>query len=120
MDRTKEPGSLGEPLYQDVCTVYAEKGEQKLIVGGRYGLGSKEFTPSMVNAIFTNLGQEAPKNHFTVGIVDDVTNTSLEIVENIDAAPKGLYRCKFYGLGSDGPKWISKHKKLKRKFLVPK
>ena len=102
MDRTKEPGSLGEPLYQDVCTVYAEKGEQKLIVGGRYGLGSKEFNPSMVNAIFTNLAQETPKNHFTVGIVDDVTNTSLPIGESIDAAPQGLYRCKFYGLGSDG------------------
>ncbi|KAF0193563.1 MAG: putative pyruvate-flavodoxin oxidoreductase [Bacillota bacterium] len=102
MDRTKEPGSLGEPLYQDVCTVYAEKGEQKLIVGGRYGLGSKEFTPSMVNAIFTNLAQGAPKNHFTVGIDDDVTNTSLPVVETIDAAPQGLYRCKFFGLGSDG------------------
>lgn len=102
MDRTKEPGSLGEPLYQDVCTVYAEKGEQKLIVGGRYGLGSKEFTPSMVKAIFDNLKRETPKNHFTVGINDDVTNTSLEIAEYIDAAPKGLYRCKFFGLGADG------------------
>lgn len=102
MDRTKEPGALGEPLYQDVCTVYSEKGEQKQIIGGRYGLGSKEFTPSMVNAIFANLSSQNPKNHFTVGIVDDVTHTSLEVTEKIDASAQGLYRCMFYGLGSDG------------------
>lgn len=102
LDRTKEPGALGEPLYQDVCTVFAEKGDRPLIVGGRYGLGSKEFTPSMVKAVFDNLASDTPKNHFTVGIDDDVTHTSLEIKETIDAAPEGLYRCKFFGLGSDG------------------
>lgn len=102
LDRTKEPGSLGEPLYQDVCTVFMQKKETPVIVGGRYGLGSKEFTPSMVKAIFDNLNQAEPKNHFTVGIIDDVTNTNLEVKEMIDAAPAGVYRCKFYGLGSDG------------------
>jgi len=102
MDRTKEPGSLGEPLYQDVCTVYSELGEQKQIVGGRYGLGSKEFTPSMVQAIFDNLALNMPKNHFTVGINDDVTYTSLAVNTHIDAEPQGQYSCKFYGLGADG------------------
>lgn len=102
LDRTKEPGSLGEPLYQDVCTVFQKTGAQPVIVGGRYGLGSKEFTPSMVKAIFDNLALDAPKNHFTVGINDDVTGTSLEVKEQIDTAPKGVFRCKFFGLGSDG------------------
>jgi pyruvate-ferredoxin/flavodoxin oxidoreductase len=103
MDRTKEPGSLGEPLYTDVCTALYENGRGDIkVVGGRYGLGSKEFTPSMVNAIYENLSADAPKNHFTVGIDDDVTHTSLPISEEIDAAPEGTYRCKFYGLGSDG------------------
>jgi pyruvate-ferredoxin/flavodoxin oxidoreductase len=102
LDRTKEPGSLGEPLYEDVCTVYMEKQQTPVIVGGRYGLGSKEFTPSMVKAIYDNLRAEQPKNHFTVGIVDDVTFTSLEVKEKIDAAPAGVYQCMFYGLGSDG------------------
>ena len=102
LDRTKEPGSLGEPLYQDICTAFMEKKETPVIIGGRYGLGSKEFTPSMVKAIFDNLAQAAPKNHFTVGINDDVTHTSLEVKDFIGAAPHGVYRCKFYGLGSDG------------------
>lgn len=102
LDRTKEPGSLGEPLYEDVCTVFMEKQQNPVIIGGRYGLGSKEFTPSMVKAIFDNLAQAQPKNHFTVGINDDVSFTSLEVKESIDAAAKGVYRCKFYGLGSDG------------------
>jgi pyruvate-ferredoxin/flavodoxin oxidoreductase len=102
LDRTKEPGSLGEPLYQDVCTVFQEHGQQPLIVGGRYGLGSKEFTPSMVKSVFDNLAQDSPKNHFTVGIVDDVTGASLEVKEQIDTAPEGVFRCKFFGLGSDG------------------
>jgi len=102
LDRTKEPGSKGEPLYQDICTAFMEKQETPLIVGGRYGLGSKEFTPSMVKAIFDNLQAKEPKNHFTVGITDDVTNTSLPVTDYIDAAPEGLHRCKFFGLGSDG------------------
>ena len=102
LDRTKEPGALGDPLYEDVRTAFAEMGLNPVIVGGRYGLGSKEFTPSMVKAVFDNLLTEKPKNHFTVGIVDDVTNTSLDVKEEIDVAPEGVYRCKFIGLGSDG------------------
>ena len=102
LDRTKEPGALGEPLYQDVCTAFMERGDMPTIVGGRYGLGSKEFTPSMVKAVFDNLNALAPKNHFTVGILDDVTNTSLEVEEKLDVAPEGTVQCKFWGLGADG------------------
>ncbi len=103
LDRTKEPGSLGEPLYLDVCSALIEKGVTNIkVVGGRYGLGSKEFTPSMVLAVYKNLEQKSPKNHFTIGIYDDVTNTSLDFSEKFDAAPAGSTSCKFYGLGSDG------------------
>lgn len=103
MDRTKEPGSAGEPLYEDVCTVLREhKCCGISVVGGRYGLGSKEFNPSMIAACFDNLASETPKNHFTVGIEDDVTFLSLPVVNKIDAAPAGTHRCKFFGLGSDG------------------
>ncbi|QGP92057.1 Pyruvate synthase [Neomoorella glycerini] len=102
LDRTKEPGAAGEPLYEDVRAVLAENGKDILVVGGRYGLGSKEFSPSMVKAVFDNLAADTPRNHFTVGIIDDVTHTSLEIKEYIDTAPKGTFRCKFFGLGSDG------------------
>ncbi|MDK2820653.1 MAG: pyruvate-ferredoxin/flavodoxin oxidoreductase [Clostridia bacterium] len=102
LDRTKEPGSLGEPLYQDVQTVLAENKKNIEVVGGRYGLGSKEFSPSMVKAVFDNLSEKKPKNHFTVGIIDDVTHTSLEIKEHLVTEPKGTFRCKFFGLGSDG------------------
>jgi pyruvate-ferredoxin/flavodoxin oxidoreductase len=102
LDRTKEPGSLGEPLYEDICTVFMEKKQTPVIISGRYGLGSKEFTPSMVKAIYDNLAQAQPKNHFTVGINDDVTKTSLEVKELVNAAPPGMYCCKFYGLGADG------------------
>ena len=102
LDRTKEPGSKGEPLYLDICAAFMEKQMNPVIVGGRYGLGSKEFTPSMVKAVFDNLSAAEPKNFFTVGITDDVTHTSLEVNEYIDAAPEGLHRCKFFGLGSDG------------------
>jgi len=102
LDRTKTPGALGEPLYQDVCTVFQERGEHPVIVGGRYGLGSKDFTPTMVKAVFDNLRAAAPKNHFTVGITDDVSHTSLELGEEIDPSPPGAVRCKFWGLGADG------------------
>ena len=102
LDRTKESGSLGEPLYQDVVNALFETGRADVkVVGGRYGLGSKEFTPSMVKAVYDNLDGEM-KNHFTVGIVDDVTFTSLEVKEQVNAAPEGTIACKFYGLGSDG------------------
>ncbi len=103
LDRTKEPGSLGEPLYLDVCTALMEKGVGNIkVVGGRYGLGSKEFNPSMVLSVYKNLEKDEPKNHFTVGIYEDVTNTSLDFSEKFDAAPAGSTSCKFYGLGSDG------------------
>ena len=103
LDRTKEPGSLGEPLYLDVCSALLEKGVTKAkVVGGRYGLGSKEFTPSMVLAVYKNLEKDEPKNHFTIGIYEDVTNSSLDFSEKFDAAPEGSTSCKFYGLGSDG------------------
>jgi pyruvate-ferredoxin/flavodoxin oxidoreductase len=103
LDRTKEPGSLGEPLYQDVCTVYFEKGgAAPSIIGGRYGLGSKDVFPSQIVAVFENLKQAKPVNHFTVGIVDDVTNTSLTVGEYLDVVPKDTYSAKFWGIGSDG------------------
>jgi len=100
LDRTKESGALGEPLYLDVIAALAGKFDGK-ILGGRYGLGSKEFNPTMVNAVFENMGS-ANKNGFTVGIEDDVTHTSLPKGKFIDSTPKGTIRCKFYGLGSDG------------------
>jgi len=102
LDRTKEPGSVGEPLYADVCAAFTGNPNAPKIVGGRYGLSSKEFTPSMVKAVYDNLASENPKNHFTVGIIDDVTHTSLEIKERIVTSPEGTIRCKFFGLGSDG------------------
>ncbi|MFO7713650.1 pyruvate:ferredoxin (flavodoxin) oxidoreductase [Desulfosarcina sp.] len=102
LDRTKEPGALGDPLYQDVCTAFMEQGEMPSIVNGRYGLGSKEFTPSMVKAVFGNMNGMAPKNHFTVGITDDVTHTSLDVEPGFDVAPEGTVQCKFWGLGADG------------------
>ena len=103
LDRTKEAGSLGEPLYLDVCSALLEKGMTDIkVVGGRYGLGSKEFNPSMIYAVYKNLEQAEPKNHFTVGIYDDITNTSLDFSFKYDAAPKGTVSCKFWGLGSDG------------------
>ncbi|MBQ3493586.1 MAG: pyruvate:ferredoxin (flavodoxin) oxidoreductase [Clostridia bacterium] len=103
LDRTKEAGSLGEPLYLDVCSALLEKGMSDIkVVGGRYGLGSKEFNPSMIYSVYKNLEQAEPKNHFTVGIYDDLTNTSLDFSEKYDAAPEGTISCKFWGLGSDG------------------
>jgi len=102
LDRTKEPGSIGEPLYQDVATVYYDQEVKPLIVGGRYGLGSKDTTPAQVIAVFDNLKSDTPKNHFTVGIVDDVTNLSLPVGEEIDTTGEGTISCKFWGLGSDG------------------
>lgn len=102
LDRTKEPGSTGEPLYLDVIQVYNHEQSRPIIVGGRYGLGSKDTTPSHILAVYRNLKKTAPKDRFTVGIKDDVGNTSLPEEEVIDASPKGTIRCKFWGLGSDG------------------
>ena len=103
LDRTKEPGSLGEPLLLDVSAALLEHGVKNIdVVGGRYGLGSKEFNPSMILSVYKNLEAPVSKNHFTVGIYEDVTNTSLDFSEKYDAAPEGSTSCKFYGLGSDG------------------
>ncbi len=103
MDRTKEPGALGDPLYTDVHTALAEAGRSDItVLGGRYGLSSKEFTPTMVKAVYDNMAKARPKNHFTVGITDDVSNSSLALGRQFNAAPEGTVSCKFYGLGSDG------------------
>ncbi len=102
LDRTKEPGAVGEPMYLDVVTAFVEMGESMpTIVGGRYGLSSKEFTPAMVKGVFDELENKKPKNHFTVGINDDVTHTSLPINPYFQTR-KTTFNCMFYGLGSDG------------------
>jgi pyruvate-ferredoxin/flavodoxin oxidoreductase len=104
LDRTKEPGSVGEPLYTDVVTALVERRGYAIprIIGGRYGLSSKEFTPAMVLSVLDELAADAPKNHFTVGIVDDVTHTSLAVDETRWSEPDDVVRAVFYGLGSDG------------------
>ena len=99
LDRTKEPGSIGEPLYLDVVASLKDKDVK--IVGGRYGLSSKEFTPSMIKSVYDHL-DNACFHGFTVGIIDDVTHTSLKVKEQIDSIPEGTISCKFWGLGSDG------------------
>jgi len=104
LDRCKEPGAGGDPLYLDVVNAFMENYEGKLpkIVGGRYGLSSKEFTPAMIAGIFDNLSLDKPKNHFTIGIVDDLTFTSLEYDRSFSTEPDEVVRAVFYGLGSDG------------------
>jgi pyruvate-ferredoxin/flavodoxin oxidoreductase len=103
LDRCKEPGALGEPLYEECRTLFFEQGcAAPNIVGGRYGLGSKDTTPSQIKAVYDNLKLYEPRNHFTVGIIDDISDTSLPIKEEIVTAPEGMTRCKFWGLGSDG------------------
>ena len=102
LDRTKEPGSLGEPLYLDVVTSLAIKGVNAKVVGGRYGLGSKDTTPASIFATFENLNLDEPKANFTIGIVDDVTGLSLPETVNVDTSAKGTISCKFWGLGGDG------------------
>jgi pyruvate-ferredoxin/flavodoxin oxidoreductase len=102
LDRTKEPGAEGEPLYMDVKSAYYEVEERPLIVGGRYGLGSHDTTPAQIISVFNNLAMPEPKNHFTIGIVDDVTFTSLPVVPEIALGGKSMFQAKFYGLGADG------------------
>ena len=106
LDRTKEPGAGGEPLYLDIITALHEElpsgRSMPKVVGGRYGLSSKEFTPAMVKGIFDNLAAEKPQNHFTIGINDDLTNTSLPYDPNFSTEPDSVVRAMFYGLGSDG------------------
>src|SRR5262249_37637714 len=110
LDRTKEPGAVGEPLYLEVLAALREARDQGLsrfaaepcVVGGRYGLASKEFTPSMVKAIYDALATPHPKNHFTIGIVDDVTHTSLDYDPAWDIEPEDVVRAVVFGLGADG------------------
>ena len=102
IDRTKEPGSNGEPLYLDVCSAFYGKENAPKIVGGRYGLASKDVTPSDIKAVFDNLKKEDSKNFFTVGIEDDVTFTSIPVEDELRISTPGTVRCKFWGLGSDG------------------
>ncbi|WP_434577773.1 pyruvate:ferredoxin (flavodoxin) oxidoreductase [Thermoanaerobacterium thermosaccharolyticum] len=102
LDRTKEAGAFGEPLYEDVRAAFYDSELRPVIVGGRYGLGSKDTTPAQILAVFDNLKSDAPKNNFTIGIVDDVTNTSLPVGEEIETTPEGTISCKFWGFGSDG------------------
>ena len=101
LDRTKEPGALGEPLYEDVSAALLESGRGVTLLGGRYGLSSKDTTPAQIKAVFDNMAGEK-RNHFTIGIHDDVTHLSLPIGENIVTAGKSIISCKFWGLGSDG------------------
>ncbi len=102
LDRTKEPGANGEPLYLDLRDIFYDSGYKPVIVGGRYGLSSKDTTPAQVLAVFENLKLDKPKNNFTIGIVDDVTHLSLPVGEDILTTPEGTFEAKFYGLGSDG------------------
>ena len=102
LDRTKEPGAEGEPLYLDVKSAYYDVENKPLIVGGRYGLGSNDTTPAQIISVFDNLKLNEPKNHFTLGIVDDVTFTSLPQVEEMALGGEGMFEAKFYGLGADG------------------
>lgn len=103
LERTKEPGALGEPLYLDVCSAFFESGDARKVVGGRYGLGGKDVTPDQIFGVFEELKKDAPKNHFTIGIEDDVTNTSLAPAKSdVDLTPEGTTACKFWGFGSDG------------------
>ena len=102
LDRTKEKGAVGQPLYLDVRDAFYESDKRPLIVGGIYGLGSKDTNPTDILAVYENLKADQPKNDFTIGIVDDVTHKSLEIKEHITTEPEGTIRCKFWGFGSDG------------------
>lgn len=102
LDRIKTPGAPGEPLYMDIRDAYFDRAERPIIVGGRYGLGSKDTVPADILAVYENLKADVPKNSFTISIVDDVTLTSLPRCESIDTTPEGTIQCKFWGLGSDG------------------
>jgi pyruvate-ferredoxin/flavodoxin oxidoreductase len=102
LDRTKEPGANGDPLYLDVRDLFYDIENRPMIIAGRYGLSSKDTTPSQIITVYNNLKAKEPKNHFTLGIVDDVTFHSLPLIPEVDISPKGTYSAKFYGIGSDG------------------
>ena len=107
LDRTKEPGANGEPLYLDVKDCFYGKENAPIIVGGRYGLSSKDTTPAQMLEVFENLKADEPRNQFTVGIVDDLTNLSLPVAPEINVGGKGMFQAKFYGLGADGTVEVS-------------
>ena len=109
LDRTKEPGALGEPLYLDVRALYYDQKDAPIIVGGRYGLSSKDTTSDQIIAVFKNLAQPEPKNHFTIGIIDDVTFTSLPLEDSVFTGNDDVTACVFYGIGSDGTVGASKN-----------
>ena len=102
LDRTKEPGGLGEPLYMDIATAFHESGLTPTLVGGRYGLSSKDYTPAMAKAVYENLDADKPRHGFTVGINDDVTHLSLDVGDDLPSEPEGTVSCLFWGLGADG------------------
>ena len=102
LDRVKEMGSIGEPLYEDVCAAFINEKTRPEIYAGRYGLSGKDTTPAQLKAVFDNLLLDEPKNHFTIGIVDDVTHLSLPVGAPLLTEPEGTISCKFWGLGSDG------------------
>ena len=102
LDRVKEAGSIGEPLYEDVCAAYINKADRPMVFAGRFGLSSKDTTPAQIKAVFDNLTLDEPKDHFTIGIVDDVTHLSLPVGPALLTEPEGTISCKFWGLGSDG------------------
>jgi pyruvate-ferredoxin/flavodoxin oxidoreductase len=102
LDRTKEIGAMGEPLYIDIRNMFYEKKERPMILGGRYGLSSKDTTPAQIIAVYENMKQEQPKNQFTIGIIDDVNNTSLEVGASVKTTPEGTFEAKFFGIGGDG------------------
>lgn len=102
LDRTKEPGAMGEPLYQDICSIFKKHGLLTPVVGGRYGLSSKDTTPGQILSVFENLDLDEPKDNFTIGIVDDVTFTSLPVAQDVDTAPSDRTNAEFWGMGSDG------------------
>ncbi len=102
LDRTKEPGANGDPLYLDVRDLFYGHSMQPMIIGGRYGLSSKDTTPAQMISVFENMKKDKPMNQFTVGIVDDVTFRSLPLIPEINVSHKGTYSAKFYGIGSDG------------------
>ncbi|MHC1710751.1 MAG: pyruvate:ferredoxin (flavodoxin) oxidoreductase [Solidesulfovibrio sp.] len=103
LDRSKEPGSLGDPLYEDICSAFIERGGSiPKLMSGRYGLGSKEFSPGMVKSVYDNMASATPKRHFVVGILDDVSGMSLPLTGPLPTTPEGTVQCKFWGFGSDG------------------
>ena len=102
LDRTREEGAMGMPLYLDTTVAFSEAGDQRTIVGGQFGLASREFTPAMAKAVYDNLKEETPRNRFVVGIDDDVTHTSLDYGEEFNCLPEGTKQCVFWGFGTDG------------------